>query len=240
MRLLLDSHTLIWAADDPAKLSPQAQGLIQDPSHDRLLSAATLWEIGIKFGLGKLPLSLPYRQWMDRAIGPTALLLGTGFIYSLLEPNFGWNERSLTLFISLVVSQGVLVAMYEGGKAWLYRRALRVAEAAAALEGIGRALRDVAVVAGRVPQHAGAAREPEALAEGLEAIRVVAAEIEQQAQAGKRRALREAAGGIGIVPGRVEVQRDAADRRAPRRPGGPVTVVAAQVEHHADAADRDA
>ncbi len=69
---------------------------------------------------------IPGRTWLDRAIGPAALLLGTGFIYSLLEPGVGWNERSFTLFVSLVISQGVLVLFYEGGKAWLYRRTLRV------------------------------------------------------------------------------------------------------------------
>ena len=75
MKLLLDSHTLIRAADEPEKLSARAQGLINDPAHDRLISAATIWEIAIKFGLGKLPLSLPYRQWMDRAITDLVLVV---------------------------------------------------------------------------------------------------------------------------------------------------------------------
>jgi PIN domain nuclease of toxin-antitoxin system len=75
VRLLLDSHTLIWAADAPAKLSARAQGLIHDPANDRLLSAATLWEIAIKFSLGRLPLSLPYRQWMDKAIADLVLVV---------------------------------------------------------------------------------------------------------------------------------------------------------------------
>ncbi len=74
MRLLLDSHTVIWAADDPTQLSFLAQQLIQDPSHDRLISAATIWEMAIKFGLKKLPLSLPYRQWMDKAIADLGLI----------------------------------------------------------------------------------------------------------------------------------------------------------------------
>lgn len=69
---------------------------------------------------------VPGRTWIDRAAGPAALLLGTGFIYSLLEPGFGLNEASFTIFVSLVVSQGVLVLGYEGGKAWLYRRSLDV------------------------------------------------------------------------------------------------------------------
>jgi PIN domain nuclease of toxin-antitoxin system len=50
VKLLLDSHTLIWAADDPAKLTALAQGLLQDPAHDRggapeseLISAANRW-----------------------------------------------------------------------------------------------------------------------------------------------------------------------------------------------------
>ncbi len=66
MKLLLDSHTLIWAADDPAKLTAQAQSLILDPANDRLVSAATIGEMAIKFSLGKLPLSMPYRPWMNR------------------------------------------------------------------------------------------------------------------------------------------------------------------------------
>ncbi len=60
MKPLLDSHTMIWAADDPAKLTALVQGLLQSPSHDRLMSASTLWEIAFKSGLGRRPLSLPY------------------------------------------------------------------------------------------------------------------------------------------------------------------------------------
>ena len=68
MKLLLDTHTLIWAVDAPSKLVPQAVTALQDPANDLLLSAATIWEIAIKVGLGKLSLSMPYRQWMNQAI----------------------------------------------------------------------------------------------------------------------------------------------------------------------------
>jgi PIN domain nuclease of toxin-antitoxin system len=68
MRVLLDSHALLWAADDPAKLPAPAMGVMQDLENDLLISAATIWEIAIKVALGKLPLSLPYRRWVDRAI----------------------------------------------------------------------------------------------------------------------------------------------------------------------------
>ena len=68
MKLLVDAHTFIWAVDDPSKLGPKAVTALQDPGNDLLLSAGTIWEIAIKTGLGKLSLSMPYRQWMNQAI----------------------------------------------------------------------------------------------------------------------------------------------------------------------------
>ncbi|MDB5307228.1 MAG: hypothetical protein JWO38_1430 [Gemmataceae bacterium] len=73
MRLLIDTHTLIWAADDPAKQSGPATTALQDPTNDLLPSAATVWELAIKIGLGKLTLSLPYWQWMEKAIADLEL-----------------------------------------------------------------------------------------------------------------------------------------------------------------------
>ena len=57
MRLLLDSHTLLWAVEDPARLGAQAKVELQNPANELLFSAATIWEIAIKVGLGKLSLS---------------------------------------------------------------------------------------------------------------------------------------------------------------------------------------
>jgi PIN domain nuclease of toxin-antitoxin system len=54
--------------DNPAKLGPAATLVLQDPTKDLLLSAGTIWEISIKAGLGKLSLSLPFRQWIEQAI----------------------------------------------------------------------------------------------------------------------------------------------------------------------------
>jgi PIN domain nuclease of toxin-antitoxin system len=73
--LLLDSQALIWAVDEPAKLSTASATAIQDPANELLLSAATVWEIAIKIGLKKLSLSLPFRQWMNQAIADLSLFL---------------------------------------------------------------------------------------------------------------------------------------------------------------------
>ena len=55
MRLLLDTHALLWwFADDPA-LPRQAEALIGDPSNTVLVSAASAWEICTKVRIGKLP-----------------------------------------------------------------------------------------------------------------------------------------------------------------------------------------
>jgi PIN domain nuclease of toxin-antitoxin system len=68
MRVLVDAHTLIWAVDDPTKLSAAAANALQDPENELLLGAGTLWELSIKSALGRLTLSLPFRQWMGKAI----------------------------------------------------------------------------------------------------------------------------------------------------------------------------
>jgi PIN domain nuclease of toxin-antitoxin system len=68
MRLLIDAHALLWAVDDPAQLSSPATTALQDPANQLLIGAGTIWEISIKVGLGKLTLSLPFRQWMDRVV----------------------------------------------------------------------------------------------------------------------------------------------------------------------------
>ncbi len=51
--LLLDTHLLLWAAGQPEKLSRKARKLLDDPRNTLAFSAASLWEIVIKTGLGR-------------------------------------------------------------------------------------------------------------------------------------------------------------------------------------------
>lgn len=53
MKLLLDTHLLLWAAGEPGRLSAGARALIEAQENDLLFSAASLWEIAIKRGLGR-------------------------------------------------------------------------------------------------------------------------------------------------------------------------------------------
>ena len=53
MNLLLDTHVLLWAAAEPSKLSPEATKLIGNEDNRLFFSAASLWEVIIKNGLGR-------------------------------------------------------------------------------------------------------------------------------------------------------------------------------------------
>ena len=53
MKLLLDTHLLLWAAGQPENLSPAARQQLEAPENELLFSAASLWEIAIKHGLGR-------------------------------------------------------------------------------------------------------------------------------------------------------------------------------------------
>jgi PIN domain nuclease of toxin-antitoxin system len=53
MKLLLDTRLLLWAAGAPERLSASAQALMKDAGNELLFSAASLWEIAIKRGLGR-------------------------------------------------------------------------------------------------------------------------------------------------------------------------------------------
>lgn len=75
MKLLIDTHTLIWAVDNPAKLGQTAAAELRNPGNDLLLGAGSLWEISIKVGQKKLDLSLPFRQWMSQAITDLGLTI---------------------------------------------------------------------------------------------------------------------------------------------------------------------
>ena len=68
MTLLIDSHILLWAAIDDPRLRGNARTAFVDPENLLLVSVATLWELGIKHALGKLPLPVPARDFSAREI----------------------------------------------------------------------------------------------------------------------------------------------------------------------------
>ena len=55
MRVLLDTHALLWWLSGDAALPPHARTVIGDPDNEVFVSAASAWEIATKHRLGKLP-----------------------------------------------------------------------------------------------------------------------------------------------------------------------------------------
>lgn len=79
MSLLLDTHTLLWALCTPDQLSAHARKALENPENEVFISSISLWEISLKFSLGKLTL---------QAISPTELpdvIEQTGF--KLIAPS---------------------------------------------------------------------------------------------------------------------------------------------------------
>ncbi len=73
MRLLLDTHVLLWALSEPARLNPATRELLEDPVNEILFSAASIWEIAIKAKLGRVDFMVRPEQ-----VTQTACL--TGFV----------------------------------------------------------------------------------------------------------------------------------------------------------------
>lgn len=80
MRILLDTHTLLWFALNDPRLSSDAAALITERAHTKEVSPASYWEIAIKISTGKYALSQPYEDFFRKAID------GNGFRYLHIEP----------------------------------------------------------------------------------------------------------------------------------------------------------
>ena len=63
-RLLLDTHVWLWSISAPHKLGREGSRLLEDTGNELFLSAASSWEIAIKYSLGKLPLPEPPHQFI--------------------------------------------------------------------------------------------------------------------------------------------------------------------------------
>ena len=75
MRILLDTHTLLWFWWDDLQLSPTAKALLLDPANEKLVSPASPWEVAIKVSLKKLEIGGPYLGLFPQQISDLPLRL---------------------------------------------------------------------------------------------------------------------------------------------------------------------
>lgn len=92
--LLLDTHTLVWAINEPQRLSDAARAAVADPANDLFVSAASAWELATKHRLGRLPeaeaLLQTYETQLAR-LGARQLAISTAD--ALLAGRLEWVHR---------------------------------------------------------------------------------------------------------------------------------------------------
>ncbi|HZH02594.1 MAG TPA: type II toxin-antitoxin system VapC family toxin, partial [Myxococcaceae bacterium] len=74
MKILLDTHCFLWWIHEPERLSPEVLERIADERHFVMLSAASAWEIAIKYALGKLKLPQPPADFIPERCASNRIL----------------------------------------------------------------------------------------------------------------------------------------------------------------------
>jgi PIN domain nuclease of toxin-antitoxin system len=105
VKLLADTQVWLWQLGDRKRLDPTALAMLEDPSHEVWLSAASVWELVIKAQLGKIQLPLPVDQYVPSRLAA----LGIG------------SCRSTTRMRSRYCSYRPSIAIRSTGCWWLRR-----------------------------------------------------------------------------------------------------------------------
>jgi len=107
MRLLLDTHALLWFLREPEKLPPQVLEEIESAGRGAVVSVATLWEIAIKASLKKLYLPKEYDELFPHAVPDSGLsLLGIEPQHINAVSRLAWHHRDP--FDRLLIAQAQL------------------------------------------------------------------------------------------------------------------------------------
>jgi PIN domain nuclease of toxin-antitoxin system len=94
MKVLLDTHTLLWFVENSLKLSVATSELIADASTERVVSIVSLWEIAIKHSLGRLALPLPLKKFIATHVPANKVnLLPITVPHLLTFAQMPWHHR---------------------------------------------------------------------------------------------------------------------------------------------------
>lgn len=105
MKLILDTHTLLWFLNGDNQISAQARIAIEDNRNEKYVSLASLWELAIKISLGKLT----YESGLD---GLISLINLNGFLWMPINQNHILTLITIPLihkdpFDRLLISQAI-------------------------------------------------------------------------------------------------------------------------------------
>jgi PIN domain nuclease of toxin-antitoxin system len=110
MKLLLDSHTVIWFVEGDPRLGSNARKLIEDSSNEKWMSLASVWEIAIKIHIGKLSLGIPLPNYLSMQVAANGIrLLPISLPHILQTLQLPLHHRDP--FDRLLVAQSLIEAM---------------------------------------------------------------------------------------------------------------------------------
>jgi PIN domain nuclease of toxin-antitoxin system len=94
LKLLLDTHVLLWAATDPARLSADARATLEDGTNEAWMSIVTAWEVAIKQSLGKLELPASAERWLPEVLRRTGVeVAGVSLKAATRVHGLPWHHR---------------------------------------------------------------------------------------------------------------------------------------------------
>ena len=106
MKLLLDTHVLLWSAIDPTRLTAEAVAALEDGKNDVLVSIVSAWEIAIKQSLGKLTLKKPAEAWLPEVLRRSGFEVAElGLAAALRVRSLPWHHRDP--FDRLLIAQAL-------------------------------------------------------------------------------------------------------------------------------------
>jgi PIN domain nuclease of toxin-antitoxin system len=106
VKLLLDTHVLLWSATAPDRLAPEARAALEDATNDALVSVVSAWEIAIKQSLGKLELAKPAEKWLPEVLRRTGFEIAElGLPAALRVRGLAWHHRDP--FDRLLIAQAL-------------------------------------------------------------------------------------------------------------------------------------
>jgi PIN domain nuclease of toxin-antitoxin system len=111
VRLLLDTHVIIWIIENSPRLSPSIRELIFSPWNSVAISAASLWEMAIKINNGKLDLSLPLEQAIQaiRECDFDILQLEDAYVLGVRDLPLLHKDPFDRLLISTAIAEGITI-----------------------------------------------------------------------------------------------------------------------------------
>jgi len=94
VRLLADTHVVLWSATNPARLNQEARAAIEDGTNEVRVSTVSVLEIAIKQSLGKLDLPQPAERWLPEVLRRTGFEVADVTVSAALRVRgLPWHHR---------------------------------------------------------------------------------------------------------------------------------------------------